>query len=86
LSSGAYFLSSGSEKSKNELIYQHLVKHIMCPVAFFVKVSRKAMERVWRPKIRDDHGSATPKSESAYWVFLNPSKLEGTSILIKNFL
>jgi len=28
-------LSSGSEKSKNELIYQHLVKHIMCPVAFY---------------------------------------------------
>jgi len=34
LSSGAYFLSSGSEKSKNELIYQHLVKHIYLSSGF----------------------------------------------------
>ena len=46
------------------------------------QVSREAMERVWRPTIRDDHGSATQKSESAHGVSLNPSKLEGTSILI----
>ena len=46
-----------------------------CPVAFMI-------ERVLRPTIRDDNGSATQKSESAHGISLNPSKLEGTSILI----
>jgi len=72
------------KKAKMSLICQELSLESIVQWLFIAQVSRKAMERIWRPTIRDDHGSATQKSESAYGVFLNPSKLEGTSILVNH--